>query len=453
MQQASFNNSTICAISSPPGTGGVALVRVSGENAINICGGLVNKPLKDAEGYSAHFCTISFKEKILDDVVVTLFKNPHSFTGEDVVEITCHGSEYIQQQILEALIEKGCVMAEPGEFSQRAFLNGKMDLSQTEAIADLIHSRSAAAHEIALKQMKGGFSSELKTLREQLIHFASLVELELDFSEEDIEFADRKELYELVDKLIAHVGKLKESFQLGNAIKNGVQTVIAGRPNAGKSTLLNSLLNEERALVSNIPGTTRDSIEEVLNIQGIDFRLIDTAGIREATDKVEKMGVKRTLEKISSSSLLIYMYDALETKTKEVEEDLIKLDQLNVPTLIIANKIDLLENGKSIPKEHLQLSALQVSDTEKVKTSIFELYGAKNIDLESTVVTNVRHYQALKKAHDDLLKVKKGMDDNITGDFLAMDIRQVLYHLGTITGEITTDDLLGNIFANFCIGK
>jgi len=453
MQQASFNNNTICAISSPPGTGGVALIRVSGKNAINICGGLVNKPLKDAEGYSAHFCTISFKEKILDDVMVTLFKNPHSFTGEDVVEITCHGSEYIQQQILEALIEKGCVMAEPGEFSQRAFLNGKMDLSQTEAIADLIHSRSAAAHEIALKQMKGGFSSELKTLREQLIHFASLVELELDFSEEDIEFADRKELYELVDKLIAHVGKLKESFQLGNAIKNGVQTVIAGRPNAGKSTLLNSLLNEERALVSNIPGTTRDSIEEVLNIQGIDFRLIDTAGIREATDKVEKMGVKRTLEKISSSSLLIYMYDALETKTKEVEEDLIKLDQLNVPTLIIANKIDLLENGNTLPEEHLQLSALQIDDAEKVKESIYDLYGSKNINLESTIVTNARHYEALKKAHDDLLKVKNGMDDNITGDFLAMDIRQVLYHLGTITGEITTDDLLGNIFANFCIGK
>ena len=315
------------------------------------------------------------------------------------------------------------------------------------------HSRSAAAHEIALKQMKGGFSSELQSLREQLIHFASLVELELDFSEEDVEFADRKELYNLIDQLITHVGKLKESFQLGNAIKNGVQTVIAGRPNAGKSTLLNSLLNEERALVSNIPGTTRDSIEEVLNIKGIDFRLIDTAGIREATDKVEKMGVKRTLEKISSSSLLIYVYDALETKTKEVEEDLIKLDQLNVPTLIIANKIDLLEKRNTIPRNHLQLSALQVSETEKVKTSIYELYGAKKTDLESTVVTNVRHYQALKKAHDDLLKVKKAMEDNITGDFLAMDIRQVLYHLGTITGEITTDDLLGNIFANFCIGK
>ena len=453
MQQASFNNNTICAISSPPGTGGVALIRVSGEKAINICSGLVNKPLNDAEGYSAHFCTISYNQKILDDVIITVFKNPHSFTGEDVVEISCHGSEYIQQQILEALIGKGCVMAQPGEFSQRAFFNGKMDLSQTEAIADLIHSRSAAAHEIALKQMKGGFSSELQSLREQLIHFASLVELELDFSEEDVEFADRKELYELVDKLIAHVGKLKESFQLGNAIKNGVQTVIAGRPNAGKSTLLNSLLNEERALVSNIPGTTRDSIEEVLNIKGIDFRLIDTAGIREATDKVEKMGVKRTLEKISSSSLLIYVYDALETKTKEVEEDLIKLDQLNVPTLIIANKIDLLENRNTIPRKHLQLSALQVSETEKVKTSIYELYGAKKTDLESTVVTNVRHYQALKKAHDDLLKVKKAMEDNITGDFLAMDIRQVLYHLGTITGEITTDDLLGNIFANFCIGK
>lgn len=453
MQQASFNNNTICAISSPPGTGGVALIRVSGEKAINICSGLVNKPLNDAEGYSAHFCTISYNQKILDDVIITVFKNPHSFTGEDVVEISCHGSEYIQQQILEALIGKGCVMAQPGEFSQRAFFNGKMDLSQTEAIADLIHSRSAAAHEIALKQMKGGFSSELQSLREQLIHFASLVELELDFSEEDVEFADRKELYNLIDQLITHVGKLKESFQLGNAIKNGVQTVIAGRPNAGKSTLLNSLLNEERALVSNIPGTTRDSIEEVLNIKGIDFRLIDTAGIREATDKVEKMGVKRTLEKISSSSLLIYVYDALETKTKEVEEDLIKLDQLNVPTLIIANKIDLLENRNTIPRKHLQLSALQVSETEKVKTSIYELYGAKKTDLESTVVTNVRHYQALKKAHDDLLKVKKAMEDNITGDFLAMDIRQVLYHLGTITGEITTDDLLGNIFANFCIGK
>ena len=288
MTTAFLDNSTICAISTPPGIGGVAIIRISGNNSISICNKLINKTITNVKGYSVFYCRISYNNKHIDDVVVTLYRAPHSYTGEDVIEISCHGSSYIQEEIINTLIQNGCSLAQPGEFSQRAFLNGKMDLSQTEAVADLIHSKTNAAHQIALKQMKGGFSNELKDLRGNLIHFASLVELELDFAEEDVEFADRKELYKLIEELAAHVKRLIESFKLGNVIKNGIQTVIIGRPNAGKSTLLNGLLNEQRALVSSTPGTTRDTIEEVLNINGIDFRFIDTAGIRETLDSVEK---------------------------------------------------------------------------------------------------------------------------------------------------------------------
>ena len=447
------NNNTICAISTPPGIGGVAIIRISGTKSIPICNQVLNKSILDLEGYSVLFCSFEDNHQLIDDVVVTVFRGPKSFTGEDVVEISCHGSNFIQQKIIECLISKGCSMAAPGEFSQRAFLNGKMDLSQTEAIADLIHSKSKAAHQTALKQLKGGFSNELKTLREKLIHFASLVELELDFSEEDVEFADRKELYVLINDLSEHVENLIESFKLGNAIKNGIQTVIIGRPNAGKSTLLNGLLNEQRAIVSSTPGTTRDTIEEVLNINGIDFRFIDTAGIRETIDNIEKMGVERAIEKIESSSLIIYVYDASKEKAEQVKKDLKTFNTSNLPILTIANKADLLPSDSTVDAKHLKLSAINSTDCLKVKDKIYQLSGLNDLNLESTIITNTRHVEALQKAHADLLKVKEGMDSNVTGDFLAMDIRQVLHHLGSITGEISSDDLLGNIFANFCIGK
>ena len=447
------NNNTICAISTPPGIGGVAIIRISGTKSIPICNQVLNKSILDLEGYSVLFCSFEDNHQLIDDVVVTVFRGPKSFTGEDVVEISCHGSNFIQQKIIECLISKGCSMAAPGEFSQRAFLNGKMDLSQTEAIADLIHSKSKAAHQTALKQLKGGFSNELKTLREKLIHFASLVELELDFSEEDVEFADRKELYVLINELSEHVGNLIESFKHGNAIKNGIQTVIIGRPNAGKSTLLNGLLNEQRAIVSSTPGTTRDTIEEVLNINGIDFRFIDTAGIRETIDNIEKMGVERAIEKIQSASLIIYVYDASKEKAEQVKKDLKTFNTSNLPILTIANKADLLPSDSTVDAKHLKLSAINSTDCLKVKDKIYQLSGLNDLNLESTIITNARHVDALQKAHTDLLKVKEGMDSNVTGDFLAMDIRQVLHHLGSITGEISSDDLLGNIFANFCIGK
>ena len=447
------NNNTICAISTPSGIGGVAIIRISGTKSIPICNQVLNKSILDLEGYSVLFCSFEDNHQLIDDVVVTVFRGPKSFTGEDVVEISCHGSNYIQHKIIECLISKGCSMAAPGEFSQRAFLNGKMDLSQTEAIADLIHSKSKAAHQTALKQLKGGFSNELKTLREKLIHFASLVELELDFSEEDVEFADRKELYVLINELSEHVKNLIKSFKLGNAIKNGIQTVIIGRPNAGKSTLLNGLLNEQRAIVSSTPGTTRDTIEEVLNINGIDFRFIDTAGIRETIDNIEKMGVERAIKKIESSSLIIYVYDASKEKAEQVKKDLKTFNTSNLPILTIANKADLLPSDSTVDAKHLKLSAINSTDCQKVKDKIYQLSGLNDLNLESTIITNARHVEALQKAHADLLKVKEGMDSNVTGDFLAMDIRQVLHHLGSITGEISSDDLLGNIFANFCIGK
>ena len=447
------NNNTICAISTPSGIGGVAIIRISGTKSIPICNQVLNKSILDLEGYSVLFCSFEDNHQLIDDVVVTVFRGPKSFTGEDVVEISCHGSNFIQQKIIECLISKGCSTAAPGEFSQRAFLNGKMDLSQTEAIADLIHSKSKAAHQTALKQLKGGFSNELKTLREKLIHFASLVELELDFSEEDVEFADRKELYVLINELSEHVENLIESFKLGNAIKNGIQTVIIGRPNAGKSTLLNGLLNEQRAIVSSTPGTTRDTIEEVLNINGIDFRFIDTAGIRETIDNIEKMGVERAIKKIESSSLIIYVYDASKEKAEQVKKDLKTFNTSNLPILTIANKADLLPSDSTVDAKHLKLSAINSTDCLKVKDKIYQLSGLNDLNLESTIITNARHVEALQKAHADLLKVKEGMDSNVTGDFLAMDIRQVLHHLGSITGEISSDDLLGNIFANFCIGK
>ena len=448
------NNDNICAISSPNGTGGVSLIRISGNEAIEITQKLFSKNINDAKGYSVHYGSIFENNKNeIDQVIVTIFKSPNSFTGENTAEINCHGSIFIQQKIIELLIQNGARIAEAGEFSQRAFLNGKMDLSQTEAIADLIHATSSEAHKIAINQMKGGFSNELKQLREQLIEFASLVELELDFAEEDVEFADRKQLNNLLNKLENHINDLKSSFKYGNAIKNGVETVIAGRPNSGKSTLLNNLLNDERAIVSSIPGTTRDTIEEMININGIDFRLVDTAGIRNTSDQVEKMGVEKTFQKINTSSILIYLYDVSKTNKDEVKKDLEKFRGLEIPTIVIANKIDLLEVTKDVPNKHVKLSAIKDGESEIIKDKIYQLFIQQKIKSEGVIITNLRHYEALENANNELQKVKAGLDNNLSGDFLAMDIRQVLQHIGSITGDISSDELLGNIFANFCIGK
>ena len=444
---------SICAISSPPGKGGVAVIRISGLNSILIVDKIFSKSINESKGYQIFYGKIISEGEHIDDVLVTVFKNPQSFTGEDTVEINCHGSIFIQQKILTLLCENGARIAEPGEFSKRAFLNRKLDLSQTEAIADLINSKSSAAHSLAIKQLKGGVSSELKTLRSKLIEFASLIELELDFSEEDVEFADRYHLNQLIEVLKLHVEKLKNSFQYGNAVINGVSTVITGRPNAGKSTLLNNMLNEQRAIVSSIAGTTRDTIEEIITINGIDFRLVDTAGIRNTEDEIEKIGVAKTLEKINQSSLVIYIYDCVETNEQEVTKDLKKYIDDNIPHIIVANKIDLKKNLKEINKNHFKTSLNNKESIEDLKKLIYNLFEKQNIYNSDIVISNSRHFEALKLAHDELIKVENGLVENKSGDLIAMDIRQILYYIGSITGEISSDELLGNIFANFCIGK
>ena len=450
MKENLLEKTTIVALSTPPGMSAIALIRLSGDDAITITNKVFDKDILNAKGYSVHYGSIKNGENAIDDVIATIFRGPKSFTGEDIVEIACHGSTFIQQSIIELLLQNGATMAQAGEFSKRAFFNGKMDLSQTEAIADLIHSTSSAAHQVAMNQMRGGFSNDLKVLREKLIHFASMIELELDFSEEDVEFADRTELHKLVSEVIEHVNKLAQSFKLGNAIKNGVQTVIVGRPNAGKSTLLNGLLNEERAIVSDIPGTTRDTLEESLTINGLEFKLIDTAGIREAKDTIEKLGIERTFEKINQSAIVVYLYDINSTTAEEVEKDLSTLNQ-NASIVVIANKADLSQTH--VIENAILVSALKKEGVEEVKTALYNTVVEEGFNLESTIVTNARHYESLIRTNEDLQKVIDGIDTGLSGDFVAMDIRQALHHLGTITGEISTDELLGNIFANFCIGK
>ena len=450
MKENLLEKTTIVALSTPPGMSAIALIRLSGDDAITITSKVFDKDILNAKGYSVHYGSIKNGENAIDDVIATIFKGPKSFTGENIVEIACHGSTFIQQSIIELLLQNGATMAQAGEFSKRAFFNGKMDLSQTEAIADLIHSTSSAAHQVAMNQMRGGFSNDLKVLREKLIHFASMIELELDFSEEDVEFADRTELHKLVSEVIEHVNKLAQSFKLGNAIKNGVQTVIVGRPNAGKSTLLNGLLNEERAIVSDIPGTTRDTLEESLTINGLEFNLIDTAGIREAKDTIERFGIERTFEKINQSAIVVYLYDINSTTAEEVEKDLSTLNQ-NASIVVIANKADLSQTH--VIENAILVSALKKEGVEEVKTALYNTVVEEGFNLESTIVTNARHYESLIRTNEDLQKVIDGIDSGLSGDFVAMDIRQALHHLGTITGEISTDELLGNIFANFCIGK
>jgi len=447
---------TIIALSTPPGSGAIGVIRLSGPDAIRLTNDVfAGKDLGEQASHTLHFGLIKDGDQLIDEVVAGLFVAPKSYTKENVVEISCHGSNYIIQQIINLLISKGARAAKPGEFTLRAFLNGAFDLSQAEAVADLIASNSKASHDVAMQQMRGGFANELKGLREQLIHFASMIELELDFAEEDVEFANRDQLRNLVTKINYVLQRLISSFELGNVIKNGVPIVIAGKPNVGKSTLLNALLNEERAIVSDIAGTTRDTIEDELNIGGIVFRFIDTAGIRDTADIIEALGVERTLEKMKQAKLIIYMADASQTLA-ELEEQVSGLVKLEIPYLILLNKVDLLA-----PEQRSAFAALGVvfiSARDKVgidelKITLLEQVNLHHINTSETLVTNIRHVEALKQTENALQRVLENVDNPVTSDFLAMDIKQALHYLGEITGTVTTDDLLENIFTKFCIGK
>jgi tRNA modification GTPase len=465
---------TIVALASPSGAGAIAVIRVSGTDALKICSSVFKsihgKDLMRQKSHTIHLGHIMDGNKTLDQVLVSLFKGPHSYTGENVVEISCHGSPYIQQQIIQLLLRKGCRMAEAGEFTLRAFLNGKLDLSQAEAVADLISSENEASHQIAIQQMRGGFSNEIKLLRDELLNFASLIELELDFAEEDVEFADRTKFKELLNRIEEVLKRLIDSFAVGNVIKNGIPVAIVGEPNVGKSTLLNALLNEERAIVSEIAGTTRDAIEDELTIGGIGFRFIDTAGIRNTTDVVENIGIKKTFEKIGQAQVVLFLHSAEEFQNAEIslkslqtEVGKIATKHPDKPMVIVVNKIDILSKKERESLEQL-LSHVEGSDfeiisaktregIETLKNRLLNFVNTGALRNNETIVTNTRHYHALLKALEEVQKVQFGMDNSIPGDLLAIDIRQALYHFGEITGEITSDDLLGNIFANFCIGK
>jgi len=463
-----FTAPTICAISTPAGTGGIAVIRLSGDQALPVADRIfyspvIGKKLADQQANTLHFGSIMKGKETLDEVVIGLFRAPHSYTGEDVVEISCHGSRFIQQQILELLIQEGAVLAQPGEFTQRAFLNGKMDLSQAEAVADLISSGSAAAHRVAINQMRGGFATEIGLLRDQLLHFITLIELELDFSEEDVEFADRTQLIELSQKIETLIGKLTDSFRLGNALKNGIPVAIVGETNVGKSTLLNALLNEEKAIVSDIHGTTRDVIEDVVNLNGVLFRFFDTAGLRHTTDTIESMGIERSYRKLEQASIVLLVLDL----TSPLEKTLTRIDKIrkkitDQQLILVANKSDLAteEIRKELYGLALKSNESLVFIAAKSKENLSELIGKMQASLstdrvnpEDVIVTNIRHYEALTKALEAIKRTIAGLQSNISGEFLSQDIRECLHYLGSITGQITTDEVLANIFKNFCIGK
>ena len=454
------NSDTICALSTANGMGAIAVIRVSGEKAFDIVSSIFSKDLNQVGTHTAHFGRLRNGEEIIDEVLLTILHGGKSFTGEPTVEIACHGSTYIQQQILQLLIAQGCRTAQPGEFTMRAFMNGKMDLSQAEAVADLISSQSKRAHQVAMNQLRGSFSNELRELREKLIHFASLVELELDFAEEDVEFADRTELKALVKEVLTYIQKLIRSFDLGNALKNGVPVAIVGAPNTGKSTLLNQLLGEERAIVSDIAGTTRDVIEETLNIDGILFRLIDTAGIREGlsdsdSDKIEAIGIERSKQKIQQAQLVLVLADVTREDVQEVARWASEI-QANNPdkhVLLVLNKTDVQQVTSTENVPSLSLSALTGEGISELSLWMVAQI-TQGVDIQQEViVTNARHVEELQKTATALQAASEGLENGTTGDFIAMDIRQGMYHLGNITGDISTDDLLGNIFSKFCIGK
>lgn len=441
---------TIVALATAPGIGAIAVIRLSGNNAI----GIVNEvfPAKDLTQqatHTLHFGILKYNNEVLDEVVVSLYKNPKSYTGEDVVEISCHGSPFIQEKILKTICVLGARMAKAGEFTQRAFLNGKLDLTQAEAVADLIASNTEASRNTALKNIRGGFSTALHTLRDELIKFSALIELELDFSQEDVEFADRTAFKNLIAQIKQATEKLIGSFALGNVIKNGVQVAIIGKPNAGKSTLLNALLNEERAIVSSIAGTTRDTIEEVINIDGVLFRLIDTAGIREHTsDEIETIGVGKSYEKAKLADVILYLFDA--TENDDIAEAEQWLQSFNKPYILVANKTDI----KPVAATNIiAIAAKDNNNIDAVKKALVEKSIKGNINTEDTVITNARHFDALQKLHNSVSDVAFGLENNIPGDLLALDIRQSLHYLGTITGQVTNEEQLDYIFSKFCIGK
>ena len=456
----SNTQNTICAIASPAGSGAIAVIRLSGPNSFAIVQSIFKSKtqqiIQNQKSHSILFGEIVYNKSVIDEVLISIFKNPHSYTGEDAIEISCHGSIYVQQKILEILIKKGAQLAQAGEFTQRAFLNGKMDLAQAEGVADLIASESEAMHKISIQQLKGGFSSALNLLRKQMLDFSALIELELDFSEEDVEFANRTDLQKLINKLNSEIKKLINSFSYGNAIKNGIPIAIVGRPNAGKSTLLNTLLNEERAIVSEIAGTTRDTIEELLSIKGFQFRFIDTAGLRTTTDQIEKIGVERTLEKINKSSIYLYLFDINQLSPFELLKDLKQLNQ-EIPRIIIANKTDLIGNDKILEFQKLDIDILFISaknqdSLEELKTYLLNFVNSKtnNSDI---IISNIRHFEALTKANEAIERVNNGIKNNLPTDLLAMDMRDAVHFIGEITGEISNNELLGHIFKNFCIGK
>lgn len=459
--------SIICAISTPPGSGGIAVIRLSGQGCIPLADQVFVSPsgkkLEKCLPNTIHFGAIRRDDEEIDEVLVSVFHAPHSYTGEDTVEITCHGSVYIQQQIMQLLIEKGTRSALPGEFTQRAFLNGKMDLSQAEAVADLIASTSAGMHKLALNQMRGGFSDELRKLRSQLLDFTSLIELELDFTEEDVEFADRENLRTLASDIELLIRKLADSFNVGNAIKNGIPVAIIGETNAGKSTLLNLLVGEERAIVSDIHGTTRDVIEDTINLSGITFRFIDTAGIRETNDTIETLGIERTFQKLQQASIVLWVIDSTSSATsiQELAQKIIPLAK-DKKLILVFNKSDLLSAPELAQKQQLLtgieadrlfISAKNKEKTELLKHQLIQAAALPDLNHSDVIVTNIRHFEALTNAHEAILRVITGLNQDISGDFLSQDIRECMHYLGEITGQISNDEILGNIFANFCIGK
>lgn len=497
------NDDTICAPATVPGTGAISIIRVSGPKAIEIAAEVVScKDLADAPGYTIRFGTVfQANGKPLDDVLVSIFRAPHSYTGEDSVEISCHASKFIAEGIMQLLIKAGARTAEPGEFTQRAFINGKMDLTQAEAVADLIASQNAAAHRVAMNQLKGGFSKELKKMREQMLHIVSLMELELDFSDEEVQFADRRELDDLLKATIKHISTLMESFRLGNVIKNGVPVAIVGATNTGKSTLLNALLGEERAIVSDVHGTTRDTVEETMNIDGILFRFIDTAGIRQTDETVEKIGIERTYKKLHEAAIVLAMLDITRSEAElaeSIKEILDKVDLKQQKLIFLLNKCDLTEAGNygkddnsarnnsvniinyivSLIEEHniklygkfqwyeanakgnlkdaigiMPISAKTGEGLDALRSTLSATQKDLLADSDTTLITNARHYEALSNARDALVRVRAGLSDALPTDLLTQDIREALYHIGSIVGEISTDEVLGNIFRNFCIGK
>ena len=456
-----INQETIIALATPNGLGAISVIRISGGKAIKttekLFKGKNNKILSKQKSHTVHLGHLLQNGHELDEVLITLFKGPHSYTGEDTVEISCHGSTYIQKEIIDLFIDQGIRVAYPGEFTLRAFINGKMDLNQAEAVADLIASENEGSHKLAMQQMKSGFSNDLKKLRSELLHFSSMIELELDFSQEDVEFAERDEFKNLTNKIKSELKILIDSFQSGNVLKNGISVAIAGKPNAGKSSLLNTLLNEDKAIVSEIPGTTRDSIEDSLVIDGINFRFTDTAGLRETKDIIESKGIERTKEKIKKAKILLYLFDINDTNIDEIKSKTDSFKRKDLSILLVRNKIDLKIENKNLLNNLKNSEIIEISATDSESVSKLKNRLVNEVDIlnpyTDIIISNSRHYEALIKALKAIEEVNKGLKENISGDLLSVDIRRSIEYLAEITGEITNDDVLGNIFANFCIGK